>query len=580
MQTNTMTSKKSSGCGCGGGGGGASKGGCGCGGKSCGSGGSSCGCGGKGCSVCEAPPEAYSRPQFFSGQLLTEDDLQSLVDYTVSKNRLHNRMLFGDGVACGLGVKVDPCEPLRHLVVRPGYAIDCCGNDLVVPCEATLDVVQLVRDLRSRMLGKDCGDPCRDPEEDSAADEIPVAEAVGEPVAEAAAPINALLAGIGGRIRPPIGGIKVKPRTSYCLYLVYCEQPADPVAPYDGADTCGGGECQHTRVREGYRFELRCGTPSGCEPRKRVIAPKSGFYQSATSKAVRVYEKLSEADAALSLRSRGEVLDQMKVLMSETPGEYGAPQDILLERARQLELSRSGQSRFNTIMALLLIGWLRKIDCDSLLPECPPCDEDGVLIACFDFEDCKISNLCAQRRLQILSPAYFAQLGLTQAWRCMRIAACCRPDEYADLNTLRNGALGAGQIYGRVEARMLIREDGAIAEARAAETAAAIAAGAAAPAPAPAQDAQAEEVSLDDLKEFLTARVSRIDNPDLPEYQATLLPDLIRAFDTSVTRAPADQEAVHVELRKEIAGLHGELDQMRKLVESLVKSRGKKGDSQ
>src|SRR5215831_2967375 len=105
MQTNTMTSKKSSGCGCSGGGSSSSKGGsCGCsGGKSCGcGGGGSCGCGGKGCSVCEAPPEAYSRPQFFSGQLLTEDDLQSMVDYTVAKNRLHNRMLFGEGVACGL----------------------------------------------------------------------------------------------------------------------------------------------------------------------------------------------------------------------------------------------------------------------------------------------------------------------------------------------------------------------------------------------------------------------------------------------------------------------------------------------
>src|SRR5689334_16573871 len=143
MQTSAVTSKKSSGCSC------ASKGG-------------SCGCGGKGCSVCESLPESYSRPQFFSGQLLTEDDLQSQIDYTVAKNRLHNRMLFGEGVACGLGVTTDSCEPERHLVVRPGYAIDCCGNDILVPCETTLDVVQLVRDMRARMLGKDCGDPCRE----------------------------------------------------------------------------------------------------------------------------------------------------------------------------------------------------------------------------------------------------------------------------------------------------------------------------------------------------------------------------------------------------------------------------------
>ena len=135
MQANIMTAGKSLGCGCGGSGGGSAA-------KPAGS----CGCRGAGCSVCEASPQAYVRPQFFSGQLLTEDDLQSLTDYVVGKNRLHNRMLFGEGVACGLRVNVDPCDN-RRLVVSPGYALDCCGNDIVVACQATLDVVQLVRSL-------------------------------------------------------------------------------------------------------------------------------------------------------------------------------------------------------------------------------------------------------------------------------------------------------------------------------------------------------------------------------------------------------------------------------------------------
>ncbi len=68
---------------------------------------SSCSCGGAGCSMCQT--QLYVRPQFFAGQLLTEDDLQSLDDYVVTKNRLHNRYLFGSGVVCGLTATCEPC---------------------------------------------------------------------------------------------------------------------------------------------------------------------------------------------------------------------------------------------------------------------------------------------------------------------------------------------------------------------------------------------------------------------------------------------------------------------------------------
>jgi hypothetical protein len=589
----SVTNKKSSGCGCSGGGGGSAKSGsCGC--SSCSGGGKSCGCGGKGCSVCEAPPEAYSRPQFFSGQLLTEDDLQSMVDYTVSKNRLHNRMLFGEGVACGLGVSVDPCERERHLVVRPGYAIDCCGNDIVVPCEATLDVVQLVRDLRARTLGKDCGDPCPPPQaqsEDAAQDPrgLPIASAELNELRlyEGRPDINELIGGVRNPLLP--GDVaKLKARTSYCLYLVYCEQPADPVAPYDGADSCGGGECSPTRIREGYRFELRCATPSGCEPRPKRIEPGGVYGRGDTGKALGVYEYALNFNNTGRLEDRDAAIMRLKDTVSNAAGTFDRSQAMLISEASGLSHDRAELTRFNTIVAILLINWLRGMDCDSLLFDCPSCDEDGVLIACFDFADCKITNLCAQRRLQILSPEYFAQLGFTQLWRCMRIAACCRPEKVAGTpadikQTFLNGMLASGQ-YGQPRALAFARA-AVVAEApMEAGDAPAEPAPPAEPMPAepagpkaPAEGSSDEDISLEELDSFLKARVARIDNPDLPEYQATLLPDLVRAFDARVTRAPADQNAVHDELRKQIADLHGELAALKKLVEPITKNRGKKG---
>jgi hypothetical protein len=163
---------------------------------------SGCGCGGGcGCATCQG--QVYERPQFFAGQLLTEDDLESLIDYVVAKNRLHNRYLFGDGVVCGLNVTCAPCES-GHVTVNPGYALDCCGNDIVVSCPQDLDINQMVRQLMLKLRQADCGDPCAG----SSSQKTGVANS---PVnATAAAPNNP---GRGRR---------------YCLYIDYCEQQSDP----------------------------------------------------------------------------------------------------------------------------------------------------------------------------------------------------------------------------------------------------------------------------------------------------------------------------------------------------------------
>jgi hypothetical protein len=188
-------------CGCGGAGAGVvvqgQKGGCAC--------GDGCGC------EPSLRGESFVRPRFFSGMLLTEDDLQGVVDYGVAKRRLTNRYVLGAGVVCGLDVACHPCE--RDSVrVAPGYAIECCGNDIYVSCPEDVDVIDLVRDLRRRR-GVDCGEPCED-----------------------------------------------QPHQDYYLYVRYRESPTAPVAPY-ASDECAIGDCEFSRVREGYCFELRCEAP-------------------------------------------------------------------------------------------------------------------------------------------------------------------------------------------------------------------------------------------------------------------------------------------------------------------------------
>ncbi len=171
------------------------------------------------------------QPIFSAGQLLTDDDLQALTNYVVTKHRLHNRFVVGSGVSCGLAVTCHPCGQGK-VIVQPGYAIDCCGRDIMVPCPVELDINAMVRDLKFKRLGHDCGDPCPDSAKKTK-------------------------------------GKKEKredsddPADRYCLYLLYCEELTDPVASYSQDESCSA-TCQPTRLNEGFHFELRC--PEEDEP--------------------------------------------------------------------------------------------------------------------------------------------------------------------------------------------------------------------------------------------------------------------------------------------------------------------------
>ncbi len=109
--------------------------------------------------------ECLCRPRFFAGQLLSDEDLNRLDHYIVAKNRLHNRYLFGSGVVCGLEVVCSPCDPggSGTVIVRPGYALSPCGNDIVVCKEEPVDVCDLVNRCRPRPPD-DCYQPGANPQ--------------------------------------------------------------------------------------------------------------------------------------------------------------------------------------------------------------------------------------------------------------------------------------------------------------------------------------------------------------------------------------------------------------------------------
>jgi hypothetical protein len=112
------------------------------------------------------------RPRFFAGQLLTEEDLNRLDRYIVGKSKLHNRYLQGWGVVCGLEVVCHPCKD--EVIVRPGYALSPCGEDIVVCDQVTVPICDLINACNEQERrqwecepypygrGDDCKDGCRD----------------------------------------------------------------------------------------------------------------------------------------------------------------------------------------------------------------------------------------------------------------------------------------------------------------------------------------------------------------------------------------------------------------------------------
>ena len=98
--------------------------------------------------------QCLDRTRFFAGQLLTEADLNNDQAYWLAKSRLHNRYLFGWGVVCGMQVVCSPCE--GWVTIKPGYAIDPCGNDIIVCGEQSFDVLKAIQGCCTPVKPPDC----------------------------------------------------------------------------------------------------------------------------------------------------------------------------------------------------------------------------------------------------------------------------------------------------------------------------------------------------------------------------------------------------------------------------------------
>jgi hypothetical protein len=77
------------------------------------------------------------RIRYFTGQLLSAEDLEDEQEYLLARLRRHNRFLHGWGVVAGLTVDI---ADGNAVVIQPGLAIDCAGNELVLESEVRISI--------------------------------------------------------------------------------------------------------------------------------------------------------------------------------------------------------------------------------------------------------------------------------------------------------------------------------------------------------------------------------------------------------------------------------------------------------
>ena len=178
-----------------------------------------CGCG---CAEgCGAIPE-LSRLRYFHGQALSALDLRREQSYHREKALLHNRLLHGWGFVCGLEIGIAPRKPkdecdndptVAEVVVMPGSALDCLGNEIVVRHPRPVYVDRLLDARELERLTK-------------------------------------------------------QPATVY-LTLCFHETPIDPMRPLLSGGCEPTPDCEHGRILESYRICATLERPSrgpACEP--------------------------------------------------------------------------------------------------------------------------------------------------------------------------------------------------------------------------------------------------------------------------------------------------------------------------
>jgi len=160
----------------------------------------------------------FKRTRYFHGMLLSDQDFIAEQQYHLAKRRLLNKMLHGWGIVCGL--EVEGKEGEEWITVKPGLALDCHGNEIMVCEPSKLNLASLL------CASPTAVDPCEEKSTES---------------------------------------------NTYYVAICYKERATDQVPVYTPGGGCEDKACEYARVQEGFCLKLLTSLPSS--PKISQIAP-------------------------------------------------------------------------------------------------------------------------------------------------------------------------------------------------------------------------------------------------------------------------------------------------------------------
>jgi hypothetical protein len=161
------------------------------------------------------------RNSYFDGKFLVSRDFSDEQDYHRGHRQTHNALLHGTGTVCGLKLIQHPSPNCRRqfVVVEPGLALDCCGQEVIVPERALVRVREMIE-----------ADPTLQAALDGASDLL--------------------------------------------IAIERCDTGAEPV-PVILPGCAGEGGTEYGRIAEGYRFGLQARRPGQMAGTELPINPSS-----------------------------------------------------------------------------------------------------------------------------------------------------------------------------------------------------------------------------------------------------------------------------------------------------------------
>jgi hypothetical protein len=356
---------------------------------------------------CHSPPPwslqcrlmTFERPNYFCGHLLTDTDLTLQQRYFREKTRLYHRTLDGHGVVCGLRLTCDHTCSGKVLVGR-GYAIDNCGNDLIVAERTPVDVISLLVE-KGLVLQEPSADPC-EPE-------------------------------------PSRSGCHFQ----QCFYVTvsYQEQETDFAAPLVTCCQPLVSECAPTRISETVKFDVVDTQPieknGEFSLKQRLESSFKIFSEGAFAQALEKHQKLlaevvnppSSAGSTKASEHRHseihklffELRGLLLLYFNQHPDKYNCAIEHQIRKVRFPEVHRKSEKAQEAYLeelrdafsSLLALAWQHAVSAalGELVPAChEACEAGPIYLGTVVVENGRLVRVCHCPRSYVWAPANFQEV--------------------------------------------------------------------------------------------------------------------------------------------------------------------------